>query len=65
MLFVGGGIMTSFNSYAAIGLYVSSPIPIILYKVLQSQSQEEAEPPKEPPSTEDPVAPIPDEPSAV
>lgn len=67
MLFVGGGIATPYNTYAAIGLYVSSPIPIIIYKAIQSHSEPEPqpEPPKEPPPTEDPVAPTLDEPSAV
>lgn len=67
MLFVGGGIATPYNTYAAIGLYVSSPIPILIYRVTRSHSQpeQEAEPPKEPPPTEDPVAPTLDEPSAV
>jgi len=65
MLFVGGGIATPYNSYAAIALYVSSPLPLIVYKVTRTEPQRQPEPPKEPSSTEDPVAPTPDEPSAV
>ena len=48
-LFIGGGIVTQFNTYAAIGLYVSSPLPIILYKVIRRQPETEdaMEAPKE------------------
>ena len=61
MLFVGGGIATPYNTYAAIGLYVSSPLPILIYRVTRSYPKAEAEPPP----AEDPVAPTLDEPSAV
>ena len=65
MLFVGGGIATPYNTYVAVGLYISSPLPLIVYKVTRTESQQQPEPPKEPSPTEDPVAPTPDEPSAV
>jgi hypothetical protein len=67
LLFIGGGIVTPFNNYAAIALYISSPLPLIVYKVVGRQPdppQSHPEPPKEPPP-EDPVAPTLDEPSAV
>jgi hypothetical protein len=64
LLFIGGGIVTPFNNYAAIALYISSPLPLIVYKVIRSNHEPHPEPPKEPPP-EDPVAPTLDEPSAV
>jgi hypothetical protein len=63
-LFIGGGTVMPYDSNIAIGLYVSSPIPLLVYKVIRWY-RSEPEQPKQKPSSEDPVAPTPDEPSAV
>jgi len=60
-LLIGGGVTMSYDTNIAIGLYMSSPIPLIARKVVQYYQTE----PKQAPATEDPVAPTPDEPSAV
>ena len=49
----------------AIGLYVSTPIPLIARKVIEHARSPPTEPKLPPGPTEDPVAPTPDEPSAV
>ena len=58
-LFIAGGIVTPYNTYAAIGLYASSPLPIILYRVIRRQPEphDEIEPPKEE-APGDPVPPV-------
>jgi hypothetical protein len=62
LLLVGGAVTMPLDTNIAIGLYVSTPIPLIARKVIEHARTE----PKLPPmSTEDPVAPTPDEPSAV
>lgn len=50
----------------AIGLYISSPIPVLVYKMLHYIHSPPPEEPKIPVvTTEDPTAPTADEPSAV
>jgi hypothetical protein len=63
-LLIGGGVVMPYDTNIAIGLYMSSPIPLIARKVIQYYRTEPQEP-KQTPSSEDPVAPTPDEPSAV
>jgi len=55
-LFIGGGIVTSFDTNAAIGLYASSTVPIILYKVFRSRREPEPRPAEDAPG--DPVPPV-------
>ena len=57
-----GGILLGQYQGVGIAFIVASPIPVLLYKYLR---QQEPEPPKQPTPSEDPVAPTPDEPSAV
>ena len=60
-LFIAGGIVTPFNTYAAIGLYISSPFPVIIYKVVKGDTSSEGDTvvdvPKEE-STGDPLPPV-------
>lgn len=58
-LFIGGGIVTPFDTNAAIGLYASSTVPIILYKVFRSRREPEPRPAEETPHEEAPGDPVP------
>ena len=64
-LFIGGGVVMPYDQTIALGLYLSSPVPFIVYKAIQWYYSEPEPEPKQPTPTEDPVAPTPDEPSAV
>ena len=64
-LLIGGGVVMPYDSNIAIGLYLSSPIPLIVRKAVYWYRSQPKEEPKEEPVSEDPVAPTPDEPSAV
>ena len=57
-----GGILLGQEQGVGIAFIVASPLPVLLYKYLHYQ---DPEPPKQPTPSEDPVAPTPDEPSAV
>ncbi len=65
LLLVGGAVTMPLDTNIAIGLYVSTPIPLIARKVIEHARSPHTEPKLPPVSTEDPVAPTPDEPSAV
>lgn len=54
-----------YDKNIAFGLYISTPIPVLIYKIADCIRSPPAEPKIPPVSSEDPVAPTPDEPSAV
>ncbi len=60
-----GGILLGQEQGVGIAFIVASPLPVLLYKYLRYEEDPEPEPPKQQAPTEDPVAPTPDEPSAV
>lgn len=66
LLLLGGGVTMPYDTNIAIGLYLSTPIPLIVRKVVQHYTYRPREESKHPQIVvEDPVAPSADEPSAV
>ena len=64
-LLIGGGVVMSYDENIAFGLYLSAPVPLIVRKAIQWYHSEPKQEPKQESLSEDPVAPTPDEPSAV
>ncbi len=65
LLLVGAGLSMSYDTYLAIGLYISSPTPILAQKVLEWYMSPPSETKPPVPPTEDPVAPTAEEPNDV
>lgn len=65
LLLIGGGVVMPYEHRIATGLYILSPFPMIAWKVVHSCRTPSDEIKRSPAVVEDPVAPTPDEPSAV
>lgn len=59
-MLIGGGVLVEYNTVGGVSMIFTSPLPVLVYKFLCQNTELET-----PPKLEDPVAPTPDEPSAV